>query len=83
MASQAIPTTVRILKHSCVSPMNACICRRVLPLDAAKLKQIIEANPLPEAETACNTQHFNFLVATPNKPDLAGIERIEANSERC
>lgn len=55
---------------------------RVLLLDAAKLEQAIKANPFPEAEDEGNTLHFNFLEAVPGKPDLVGIEKIRAPSER-
>ncbi|MBU0622273.1 MAG: DUF1697 domain-containing protein [Gammaproteobacteria bacterium] len=56
---------------------------KVLVLDAARLEKIIKANPFPEAETAGNTLHFIFLTEIPPKPDLAGIEKIRAASERC
>jgi uncharacterized protein (DUF1697 family) len=56
---------------------------QVLLLDAARLEKIIRANPFPEAEGAGNTLHFMFLAAIPPKPDLAGIEKIRAASERC
>jgi len=56
---------------------------RVLLLDAARLETIVKANPFPEAEAAGNTLHFNFLAEIPTKPDLAGIEKIRASSERC
>jgi len=56
---------------------------RVLLLDAARLGKIIRANPFPDAESAGNTLHFIFLAEIPTKPDLAGIEKIRASSERC
>lgn len=56
---------------------------KVLVLDAARLEQAIKANPFPEGEAEGNTLHFNFLESVPPKPDLAGIEKIRAPSERC
>jgi uncharacterized protein (DUF1697 family) len=56
---------------------------QVLLLDAARLEKVIKANPFPEAESAGNTLHFIFLAATPPGPDLAGIEKVRAASERC
>lgn len=55
---------------------------KVLVLDAARLEQAIKANPFPEGEAEGNTLHFNFLEIAPTKPDLAGIEKIKAASER-
>ncbi len=55
---------------------------RVLLLDVAKLENAIEANPFPEGEAAGNTLHFNFLENIPPNPDLAGMEKIKAASER-
>ncbi|MGB9093845.1 MAG: DUF1697 domain-containing protein [Gallionella sp.] len=52
-------------------------------VDAARLEKIVKANPFPEAEAAGNTLHFNFLAEIPPRPDLAGIEKIRASSERC
>ena len=56
---------------------------QVLLLDADRLEKIIRANPFPEAEGAGNTLHFVFLAEVPARPDLAGIEKIRAASERC
>lgn len=55
---------------------------KVLVLDAARLEQAIKANPFPEGEAEGNTLHFNFLEFVPLKPDMAGIEKIKAPSER-
>lgn len=55
---------------------------KVLLLDVAKLENVIKANPFHEAEGAGNTLHFNFLACVPPQPDLAGIEKIRAASER-
>lgn len=55
---------------------------KVLLLDAAKLEKVIKANPFPEAEAEGNTRHFNFLASVPPEPDLAGIDKIRAASER-
>ena len=55
---------------------------KVLLLDAAKLEKVIKANPFPEGEREGNTLHFNFLASVPPEPDLAGIEKDRAASER-
>jgi uncharacterized protein (DUF1697 family) len=55
---------------------------KVLVLDAARLEQAIQANPFPVGEAEGNTLHFNFLESVPPKPDMAGIEKIKAPSER-
>jgi uncharacterized protein (DUF1697 family) len=55
---------------------------KVLVLDAARLEQAIQANPFPEGEAEGNTLHFNFLETVPTKPDLPGMEKIRAASER-
>lgn len=54
----------------------------VLLLEAEALKRAIKANPFPEGEADGKTLHFNFLASVPSKPDLAGIEKIAAHSER-
>lgn len=54
----------------------------VLLLDSATLERVIKANPFPEGEGEGNTLHFNFLASVPPKPDLAGIEKVRAASER-
>jgi uncharacterized protein (DUF1697 family) len=56
---------------------------KVLLLDALKLQKTIRENPFPDGEAAGNTLHANFLASVPPKPDLAGIEKIRAPSERC
>ncbi|MDD2700931.1 MAG: DUF1697 domain-containing protein [Sideroxydans sp.] len=56
---------------------------KVLLLDAGKLEKAIKANPFPEDKAEGNTLHFNFLKCVPPAPDLAGIEKIKAASERC
>ncbi len=55
---------------------------RVLLLDAAKLENAIKANPFPEGEAEGNTLHFNFLECSPPNPNLAGLEKIKAATER-
>ena len=42
----------------------------------------MRANPFPEGEAASNTLHLGFLVGVPPRPDLEGIERLRAASER-
>lgn len=55
---------------------------RVLLLDAAKLESAIRANPFPDDEAEGKTLHFNFLESIPPKPDLAGMEKLRAETER-
>lgn len=55
---------------------------RVLLLDAAKLENAIKANPFTEGEAAGNTLHFNFLESVPPNPNLDGLEKIRAATER-
>lgn len=54
----------------------------VLLLEADALARAIKANPFPEGEADGKTLHFNFLATVPPKPDLAGLERLKAASER-
>lgn len=54
----------------------------VLLLEAEALERAIKGNPFPEGEADGKTLHFNFLASAPHKPDLAGIEKIRAASER-
>ena len=51
-------------------------------LEAPLLEQAIERNPYPEAEAAPATLYVNFLAAVPPKPDLDGLEKRRAASER-
>lgn len=53
----------------------------VFLLEVAALRDIIKANPFPEAEAQGNTLHFNFLDDVPSAPDMAGIEKLSATSE--
>jgi len=55
---------------------------KVLLLDASTLMQAIKSNPYPEAESAPNTVHVNFLAAIPLNPDLKSLEKIKAENER-
>lgn len=54
----------------------------VLLLEAEALEKAIRQNPFPEAEADGKSLHFNFLASVPPKPDLAGIEKVRAASER-
>ena len=56
---------------------------RVLLLKRAEFEQAIAANPFPEAENDPQTLHLGFLASAPQKPDLQGIEKLRAASERC
>jgi len=55
----------------------------ILLLTRAEFEQAIAANPFPEAENEPQTLHLGFLVSVPPKPDLQGIEKLRAASERC
>jgi len=54
----------------------------VLLIDPGRLAKAMRANPFPEGEAAGNTLHLGFLASAPPHPDLAGIERLRAASER-
>jgi uncharacterized protein (DUF1697 family) len=54
----------------------------VLLLETAALEKTIKGNPYPEAETAGNTLHVNFLATAPLRPDLAALNKLKAASER-
>jgi uncharacterized protein (DUF1697 family) len=54
----------------------------VLLLEADALERAIKANPFPEGEADGKNLHFNFLATVPPKPDLTGLERLKAASER-
>jgi uncharacterized protein (DUF1697 family) len=54
----------------------------VLLLEASALERAIKANPFPEGEADGKTLHCNFLALVPPKPDLAGLEKMKAASER-
>jgi uncharacterized protein (DUF1697 family) len=53
----------------------------VLLLTRAQLERAAAANPFPQAEAEPTTLHLFFLARTPQRPDLAGIERLRAARE--
>lgn len=55
---------------------------KVLLLDSSALDNAIRNNPYPEAETAPNTLHLNFLAEVPREPDIQGLNKIKTASER-
>ena len=46
------------------------------------LEQVIRGNPYPEAEAVPGTLHVNFLASVPPQPNLDGLEKLRAASER-
>ena len=54
----------------------------VLLLELEELKETVEANPFPEAESEPKTLHVFFLAAEPANPDLEAITRLKRDSER-
>ncbi len=54
----------------------------VLLLRQAQLEQAMVQNPFREAEDDPASLHLGFLAAAPPNPDLAGLERLRAASER-
>jgi uncharacterized protein (DUF1697 family) len=55
---------------------------QVLLLDSAEMKEAIEANPFPEAESEPKTLHLSFLASVPENPDLQALEDLKKDSER-
>ena len=51
-------------------------------LDLPMLEQVIGGNPYPEAEAVPGTLHVNFLATVPPRPNLDGMEKLRAASER-
>jgi uncharacterized protein (DUF1697 family) len=55
---------------------------QVLLLEPTELKEVIDSNPFPEAESEPKTLHLYFLPSVPGNPDLRGLDRIRGESER-
>jgi uncharacterized protein (DUF1697 family) len=55
---------------------------RVLVLGSEELERAIRSNPFPEAESEPRRLHVYFLAASPERPDLDGLERIKGDRER-
>ena len=55
---------------------------QVLLLTRAEFEQAIAANPFPEAQSDPQSLHLGFLAVEPPVPNLAGIEKRRAASER-
>jgi uncharacterized protein (DUF1697 family) len=51
-------------------------------LEQPTLEQVIRGNPYPEAEAAPTTLYVNFLASVPSRPNLDGLEKLRAVSER-
>ena len=54
----------------------------VLVLGSNELERAIRSNPFPEAESEPKTLHVYFLAASPERPDLDGLEGIKSERER-
>ncbi|GAP12701.1 uncharacterized protein conserved in bacteria [Longilinea arvoryzae] len=54
----------------------------ILLLSLAELGQAMAQNPFPEAEANPQVLHLGFLAVQPSNPDLPGLARIKADSER-
>ena len=54
---------------------------RVLLLTCEQLEQAVAANPFQQATADPARVHVLFLAATPERPDLAGLEKVKAASE--
>jgi len=53
---------------------------RVLVLASEEMERAVRSNPFPEAEP--RTLHVYFLAASPERPDLEGLEGIKGDRER-
>jgi len=51
-------------------------------LEMPMLEAVINGNPYPEAEAVPTTLYVNFLASVPPRPDLDGLEKLRAASER-
>ncbi len=54
----------------------------VLVLTLEELKEAIESNPFPEAESNPKSLHLNFLISEPSDPDLESLKNYKKESER-
>lgn len=54
----------------------------VLVLTLEEIKDAIESNPFPEAESDPKSLHLNFLVSSPSDPDMESLENCKKESER-
>ncbi|TWT37498.1 hypothetical protein KOR34_24500 [Posidoniimonas corsicana] len=54
----------------------------VLTLTAARLNELIAANPFPEAASDPKSLHLYFLSATPARADSTALDAAKADSER-
>ena len=55
---------------------------RMLVLESEELEGAVRSNPFPEAESDPSTLHLYFLAASPENPDLEGLEEIKGDRER-
>lgn len=54
----------------------------VLLLELEEMKEAIDSNPFPEAESEPKSLHLNFCVSEPSDPDLESLEIFRKESER-
>lgn len=54
----------------------------VMILSREDFKRAMQQNPFPEGEAEPKTLHLSFLKEEPQKPDLAGMKSIKAESEK-
>lgn len=80
--SKAADTTQLAAKIGTAIQKSHGFAPQVFLLEADTLRSIIQANPFPEGEAQGNTLHCNFLDDVPPAPDLAGIAKLKAASER-
>jgi uncharacterized protein (DUF1697 family) len=55
---------------------------QVLVLGSEGLERAVRSNPFPDAESEPKTLHAYFLAASPERPDLDGLEEIQGKRER-
>jgi uncharacterized protein (DUF1697 family) len=55
---------------------------QVLVLGSEELERAVRSNPFPEAESDLRTLHLYFMAASPERPDLDGLEEIQGKRER-
>jgi uncharacterized protein (DUF1697 family) len=55
---------------------------QILLMEPGELKQKMEGNPFPEAESEPKTLHLFFLQSVPEDPDIQAAEQLKRDSER-
>lgn len=54
----------------------------VLLLEMEEMKEAVDSNPFPEAESEPKSLHLSFCVSEPSDPDLESLESVKKESER-